>query len=78
MNLELIKAIIILPGTALVYIPGAKLWLAAESGAGMDRAEVAQSRFWVALVLGASGLALAVWTVRLVFDSRKKKLAECQ
>ena len=31
MNLQLIKAIIILPGTALVFIPGAILWLSAGS-----------------------------------------------
>ena len=65
MNLELIKAIVILPGTALVYIPGAMLWLAAESGAAISLAGLARPRFWFALVLGASGLALAVWTVRL-------------
>ena len=65
MNLELIKAIVILPGTALVYIPGAMLWLVAESGAAISLAGPARPRFWFALVLGASGLALAVWTVRL-------------
>ena len=65
MNLELIKAIVILPGTALVYIPGAMLWLVVESGAAISLAGLARPRFWFALVLGASGLALAVWTVRL-------------
>ena len=65
MNLELIKAIVILPGTALVYIPGAMLWLVAESGAAISLAGLARPRFWFALVLGASGLALAVWMVRL-------------
>ena len=65
MNLELIKAIVILPGTALVYIPGAMLWLVAESGAAISLAGLARPRFWFALVLGASGLAFAVWTVRL-------------
>ena len=65
MNLELIKAIVILPGTALVYIPGAMLWLVAESGAAISLAGLARPRFWFALVLGVSGLALAVWTVRL-------------
>ena len=65
MNLELIEAIVILPGTALVYIPGAMLWLVAESGAAISLAGLARPRFWFALVRGASGLALAVWTVRL-------------
>ena len=65
MNLELIKAIVILPGTALVYVPGALLWLAAETRADMSPAGVAQSRFWIGLVLLALGLVFAIWTVRL-------------
>lgn len=65
MNLELVKAILVLPGTALVYVPGAIVWAVAESGTAMAVAELAQTRFWFALVLGASGFALAVWTVRL-------------
>lgn len=65
MNLELVKAIAVLPGTALVYVPGAILWLVAESGTATAPAGVAQPRFWFALVLGMSGLALAVWTTSL-------------
>ena len=65
MNLELIKAIIILPGTALVFVPAATLWLAAESRASPVLAGPALPRFWLALVLGMSGFALAVWTTRL-------------
>ena len=42
MNLELIKAIVILPGTALVYVPGALLRLAAGTQADMAPAGVAQ------------------------------------
>ena len=65
MNLQLIKAIIVLPGSALVYVPGAILWFVAESGAATAPAGGAQPRFWFALVLGTSGLALAVWTTSL-------------
>ena len=65
MNLELIKAIVILPGTALVYVPGAILWFLTESGMTPDMADPAQPRFWFALMLGAAGLALAVWTTSL-------------
>ena len=65
MNLQLVKAIVVLPGTALVYVPGAILWLVAESGAATAPAGFAQPRFWFAFVLGASGLALAVWTTSL-------------
>lgn len=65
MNLELIKAIVILPGTALVYVPGILLWFAAGTSADMAPAEVPEARFWIGLVLAAIGLVFAVWTVRL-------------
>ena len=65
MNRELIKAIIVLPGTALVYVPGAILWLVTELGLGLAPARLAQPRRWIGLVLGTSGFALAVWTVSL-------------
>ena len=65
MNLELIKAILILPGTALVYVPGALLWLAAGTRADMSPVGAAHPRFWLGLALLAAGLVLAVWTTRL-------------
>ncbi len=65
MNLQLIKAIVILPGTALVFIPGAILWLSAGSPGAMALAGPENLRFWAGLLLGATGLFFAVWTVRL-------------
>ena len=65
MNLELIKAVAILPGTALVYVPGAIAWMSAEWGLAPDLPDPAQPRFWGALLLGAAGLAFAVWTTSL-------------
>ena len=65
MNLKLVKVIIVLPGTVLVYIPGVLIWLVAEWGTTISLPSVTQPRFWYALVLGASGFALAAWTVRL-------------
>ena len=65
MNLKLVKVIIVLPGTVLVYIPGVLIWLVAEWGTTISLPSVTQPRFWGALVLGASGFALAAWTVRL-------------
>lgn len=65
MHFELVKAIVILPGTALVFVPGAILWFVAESGTAIATAAPTQSRCWFAVVLGASGLAFAVWTARL-------------
>ena len=63
--MQFVKAIVILPGAALVYIPGAILWLVPEAGNGGAPAGPAQPRFWLALILGACGFALAVWTTRL-------------
>ncbi len=65
MNAELIKAIVILPGTALVYIPGALLWTSAGTSADMVPAEIAGTRLWIGLVVAVIGLVIAVWTVRL-------------
>ena len=65
MNLQLIKTIIILPGTVLVFIPGAILWLLADSPAAIAPAGLAQPRFWIGIILAAAGLVFAVWTVRL-------------
>ena len=65
MKLELIKAIVILPGTALVYVPAAILWLAAGTPVAMASVGPAQASFWLRLVLALTGFGLAAWTVRL-------------
>ncbi len=65
MKRELVKAIVIRPGTALVYVPGAILWLTSGLPGGMAPAAAAEARFWIGAVLAASGFAMAVWTVRL-------------
>ena len=65
MKLELVKAVVILPGTALVYVPGAILWLSAGTPLAMAPAGPAQTTFWIGLLLAAAGFVFAVWTVRL-------------
>lgn len=64
MNRELIKAIILLPGTALIWVPGALLWLSADMLAILP-ASPREIRFWIGVPMAACGLAMAVWTVRL-------------
>jgi protein-S-isoprenylcysteine O-methyltransferase Ste14 len=71
MKLQLIKAIIILPGTALVFVPGAILWLSASLSAAIAPAGFAQPRFWIGIVLAATGLAFAAWTVKLFLTAGK-------
>ena len=65
MNLQLIKAIIILPGTALVFVPGVILWLSAQSPAAIASEGLAQPRLWIGILSAVTGLFFAVWTVRL-------------
>ena len=68
-SLELIKAILVLPGTVLVYVPVAILWLGSGSPSTLAPAGLSQARFWVGLLTGAAGLAVAVWTVRLFWSA---------
>ena len=60
MNRELVKAIIVLPGTALVYVPGALLWLTTDLPGGWAPAGVDDLRFWIGVALAVPGFALAV------------------
>ena len=65
MNRELVKAALILPGTALVYVPGAIVWLTADLPGGWAPTGAADLRFWIGVALAVPGFAVAVWTVRL-------------
>ena len=65
MNVEFIKAIVILPGTVLVYVPAAILWLFADTPGALAPANPAQPRFIVGVLLAVAGLATAIWTMRL-------------
>ena len=62
---SLFKAIVILPGTALVFVPALLLWLTRDGALAPTLAAPLTLRFWVALAFGGAGLVLAVWTVRL-------------
>ena len=68
-SLELIKAVLVLPGTALVYVPGAILWVASQWPATIAPAGLSDSRFWIGLLMGAVGFTIAVWTVRLFWSA---------
>ncbi len=65
MNRELVKAIIVLPGTALVFVPAIILAVAKNSGVSYQFATPAQVLFWLALLPACIGLGLAVWTVTI-------------
>ena len=65
MNLELVKAIIILPGTVLVYVPSAILWATAGTSHAASIAGIEEGRFWAGGLVFAAGFVFAVWTMRL-------------
>jgi len=62
---RLVIAMIVLPGTALVFVPAIILTLAENSGVSYQLATPDQRLFWLALVPAGVGLGLAGWTVRL-------------
>ena len=65
MNLGLIIALIVLPGSALVFVPAIVLTLAQNSGFSYQFAAPDQTLFWIALVPAGAGIGLAFWTVKL-------------
>ncbi len=65
MNWSLVRTILILPGTALVYVPAAILWATEGTPYAAIPAAATDPRMVAADVLGLTGLALAVWTMRL-------------
>ncbi len=65
MNLPLIKAIVILPGTALVYVPALIVWLT-RGTAHAARFPPDSTLHWLAgIPFAAADLALMIWTMRL-------------
>ncbi len=65
MHWGLIRAIIILPGTALVFVPAAILFVAKNTNYSHQLAGPGQLAFWLALMAASLGLGLAFWTVKL-------------
>ncbi len=62
---RLLRAVLILPGTALVLVPGLLLWLSVGTDLAAVPAGPGDLTFWLGLVSGSAGLLLAVWTMRL-------------
>jgi protein-S-isoprenylcysteine O-methyltransferase Ste14 len=62
---RMLATILILPGTALVFVPGLILWATADPETGLTIAGPGDFDFWLGLAAGVIGLGLAVWTARL-------------
>ena len=65
MNTRFLKAIVILPGTALVYVPATLLWLFQDTAYAARFPPDSLILWLIAVVLGSQGLILMVWTTRL-------------
>lgn len=65
MTWALLRTIVILPGTVLVFVPAAILWASAGTDYAGALAGPGQISFWLAAALGTAGLVFAVWTVSL-------------
>jgi len=64
-HIGLIKAIIVLPGTVLVFIPAIILIVAGSENFSNQLLKPDRALFWLALLPACLGLGLAIWTVRL-------------
>jgi hypothetical protein len=64
-NRGLIRALILLPGTVLVFIPAVILWAAKDSMLSARLATADQFLFWLALIAGGIGLGLSFWTTAI-------------
>ena len=65
MHLELVKTIILLPGTVIIFIPAALLLVTQNSKLAPGLASPSQIWFWLALLAAIIGLVLSGWTVAL-------------
>lgn len=65
MTWRLVLPILVLPGTALVFVPALVIWLTAGTPYAASIAPPADPGLWLGLALGAIGLAFAFWTVAL-------------
>jgi len=61
----LVRTVIVLPGTVLVFIPAVILWVVEDSKFSAELTIVGQLPFWLALLAGSIGLGLSVWTVTI-------------
>lgn len=65
MNRDFLKAILILPGTALVYVPVLILWLTRNSFFAGSFSPGSALAWLGGLILAGSGLVLMIWTMIL-------------
>lgn len=65
MHWGLVRTLIVLPGTVLVFIPAVILWVTEDWKVSAELTTGCQLPFWLALSAGSIGLGLGVWTVTI-------------
>ena len=65
MHPGLIRAIIILPGTVLVFVHALLLWLSRGTSLAPRLAQPSELQFWLGWLCLTVGIVLAIWTARL-------------
>lgn len=68
MTRRLLRSIIILPGTVVVFVPAALVWFSRDSSLAAELATPGQAIFWLGLLAIATGLGLAIWTSKLFLE----------
>lgn len=62
---RLMRSVLVLPGTVIGIVPAVVLWATSGTAAARRWIGFADPAFWVGVLFGLGGLALAAWTVRL-------------
>jgi len=65
MSRSLVQAILVLPGTVLVFIPILIVYLASDTRFTHRLSGLGDITLWMGLVAGGAGFALSAWTVSL-------------
>ena len=61
----LARTTLVLPGTVLVFVPAAILWLSRDSPFAADLTSPHHIQFWLASLPAGIGLGLSIWTATL-------------
>ena len=69
MNIRMLKAVLILPGTALVYVPALALWLGQGTDWSMGFPPDGVAPWWQAAPFAVVGLVLMAWSVKIYMTS---------
>ncbi len=65
MNIALLKAVFILPGTVLVFVPALLTWISEKTSYAAKATSFTQLSFWIGVAAAILGLILMIWTVTL-------------